>query len=133
VTARKSIFVEGFSHGAQPIPAASRVGNLVMTGGVYGLDRATGQLAGSVQDQARHMFENLERILQASGTSLDRVVKMTFYIKVPDARAAINDQWLKAFPDPASRPARHVLQYEHLAPTMWVQCDAIAVLDDQSH
>ena len=41
---RRSIVIEGFAHGAQPIPAASRVGNIVMTGGVHGIDPATGKL-----------------------------------------------------------------------------------------
>jgi hypothetical protein len=35
---RRSIHIEGFDHGGQPIPAACRVGNIVMTGGVYGFD-----------------------------------------------------------------------------------------------
>ena len=41
---RKSIEVEGFSHGANPIPAASRVGNIVMTGGISGQDPVTGKV-----------------------------------------------------------------------------------------
>jgi enamine deaminase RidA (YjgF/YER057c/UK114 family) len=68
--ARRSIEVEGFSHGAQPIPAASRVGPLVMTGGVYGLDPATGKIPDDVAEQARLMFMNLERILAAAGGTL---------------------------------------------------------------
>jgi hypothetical protein len=39
---RKSIHIEGFSHAA-PIPAACRIGNLVVSGGIHGIDPATGQ------------------------------------------------------------------------------------------
>lgn len=122
--ARRSIEVEGFSHGAQPIPAASRVGPLVMTGGVYGLDPATGKIPDDVAEQARLMFMNLERILVAAGGTLGDIARMTVYVKAPEARPAVNAEWLKAFPDPASRPARHTLQNDGLPANMLVQCDA---------
>lgn len=123
---RRSIEVEGFSHGAQPIPAACRVGPLVMTGGVYGLDPATGKIPDDVGEQARLMFANLERILQAAGARLVDVAKMTVYVRVPEARAAVNAEWLKAFPEVASRPARHTQQNDHLPANMLVQCDVTA-------
>ena len=128
---RRSIVIEGFAHGAQPIPAASRVGNIVMTGGVHGIDPTTGKLADGVEQQAVLMFANLGRILAAAGATFDDVVKMTVWVKVPEARAAVNREWLKAFPDEASRPARHTLQNDHLAANMLLQCDAMAVLDDR--
>jgi 2-iminobutanoate/2-iminopropanoate deaminase len=123
---RRSIEVEGFNHGAQPIPAACRIGPLIMTGGVYGLDPATGRIPDDVGEQARLMFANLGRILDAAGAGLGDVVKMTVYVKVPEARAAVNAEWLAAFPDPASRPARHTQQNDHLPANMLVQCDVTA-------
>jgi enamine deaminase RidA (YjgF/YER057c/UK114 family) len=126
---RRSIEVEGFSHGAQPIPAACRVGNVIMTGGIYGLDAASGKLPDEVADQARLMFANLKRILEAGGSGLCDVVKMTVYVKVPEARAAVNAEWLAAFPDAASRPARHTFQNDHLPANMLVQCDVTAIVD----
>jgi len=128
VSRRKSIEVEGFNHGTLPIPAASRVGNIVVTGGIYGLDPATGKLPDDVGQQGTLMFANLARIIEAAGATLDDIVKMTFWVKVPEARAVINAGWLSAFPDPASRPARHTLQNDHLPANMLVQCDAMAVL-----
>ena len=66
---RRSIEVEGFKQGAQPIPAASRIRNIVMTSGVYGADSAMGKLPDDVDSQATLMFENLARILSASPPS----------------------------------------------------------------
>lgn len=129
-SARRSINVEGFTHGAQPIPAASRVGGLVATGGIYGLDPATGSLPDDVEEQARLMFWQLERVMKAAGAGLEHIARMTIYVKVPEARAAVNTQWLIAFPDPASRPARHTLQNDHLPANMLVQCDALAMVTD---
>ena len=100
-----------------------------MTGGVYGLDPETGKIPDDVEKQAELMFFNLKRIMAAAGASMDRVVKMTVYVKVPEGRPAVNRQWLAAFPDAASRPARHTFQNDHLPANMLVQCDATAVLD----
>ena|ERR1700733_15144962 len=127
MSSRKSIDVDGFNHAGQPIPAACRVGNIVATGGVYGLDSRTGKIPDAVAEQAALMFANLRAILGAAGTSLDEVVKMTVWVKVPAARQALNDQWVLSFPDPASRPARHTVQNDHLPANMLIQCDALAV------
>ena len=129
---RKSIEVAGFNHGSLPIPAASRVDNIVATGGIYGLDVTSGKLPDDLQAQGELMFANLRLILQAAGATLEDVVKMTFWVKVPEARQIINTGWLAAFPDPASRPARHTLQNDHLPANMLVQCDALAVVQGQS-
>ena len=126
MSARRSIVIEGFDHGQQPIPAAAKVGPLVTTGGVYGLDSSTGVLPDDVDEQARLMFGHLERIMAAAGGSLASIARMTVYVKIPEARAAVNREWLRAFPDPADRPARHTLVNETLPSNMLVQCDAIA-------
>lgn len=130
MAARTSIDIEGYHHGGLPIPAASRVGPLVMTGGVSGIDPATGKLPDDVVEQTRLMFQNLGRIMSAAGAGMDRIVRMTVYVKVSEARPAVNDEWLNAFPDAGSRPARHTLVYEHLPANMLVQCDATAYAAD---
>lgn len=127
---RISIDVEGYHHGGLPIPAASKVGPLVMTGGISGIDPDTKALPDDVFDQARLMFFNLERIMIAAGGSMDSVARMTVYVKVPEAREAVNIEWLKAFPDAASRPARHTLVNANLPANMLVQCDATAFVGE---
>lgn len=128
MSSRRSIDVAGYDHG-QPIPAACRVGNIVMTGGVAGLDTSTGKLPDDLHRQAELMFANLERILAAAGASMQEIVKMTVWVKTPEARAALNEQWLRAFPDEASRPARHTLPNDRLPGNMLIQCDAFAVIE----
>ena len=125
---RTSIRVDGFDHGTQPIPVASRKGPLVVTGGIYGLDPDSGKLPDDVAAQARLMFLQLDRVLRAAGATLDDVVRMTVYVKDPAARAHVNEHWLLAFPHASSRPARHTLAYDGLPTNMLVQCDAIAMV-----
>lgn len=127
---RRSVNIEGFNHGALPIPAASRVGPLVMTGGVHGMDPVTGALPDDLRQQTRQMFDNLARIMTAAGGSTDDIARMTVFVKVPDARAAVNEEWLRMFPDPASRPSRHTQVNETLPANMLVQCDATAWVGD---
>jgi enamine deaminase RidA (YjgF/YER057c/UK114 family) len=131
-TQRKSINVDGFHHGGQPIPAACCLGPVVVTGGIYGLCPQTDQVPDDLTRQTELMFANLERVLRAAGVTLQHVVKMTFWVRNAEARAGINSQWLKAFPDPTSRPARHTLQNDHMPLNLLVQCDAMAVAASES-
>jgi 2-iminobutanoate/2-iminopropanoate deaminase len=125
---RKSIDVEGFSHGANPIPAAARVGNVVMTGAISGLDPATGKVPEDPSAQVVQAFVNLEKILKAGGASFGDVVKIGVIVKSLALREEINVQWLKYFPDAHSRPARHTTQYDHFAGVTVIQLDATAVI-----
>lgn len=125
---RRSIEVEGLGHNGIPIPSASRIGRVLATGGVRGVDSETGILPEAAEDQAANMFANLQRIVEAGGGKVSDILKLTVWISGPDVRAAVNGPWLKLFPDPASRPARHILVHE-LPGGMLVQCEALAVLE----
>lgn len=127
MSGRRSIVVDGLGHGANPIPAASRVGPFIATGGVRGVDISSGEMPAEASAQVDLMFSNLETILSAGGAGLNDVLKVNIWLATPDARPAVNEAWVRAFPDPASRPARHILNYA-LGHGMLVQCDALAVL-----
>lgn len=125
---RISIDVAGLGHGDLPIPTASRIGPFIATGGIRGIDPVTHELPIDPQKQADNLFDNLAKILAAAGTSCDQVLKLTVWIREPALRPMVNAGWLKYFPDPASRPARHILVYE-LPGKMLFQCEALAVCD----
>ena len=124
---RKSFDVEGLGH-ANPIPAVSRIGNIVATGGVSGTDTTTGKIPDDVTSQCAHMFANLRTILAAAGAAPEDVIRVTVWIKRPEIRAEVNKEWVVMFPDPHSRPARHTMFYDHFAGAMVVQCEAWAVI-----
>ena len=126
---RTSIEVEGFSHGGIPIPAASRVGNVIMTGGISGQDPATGKVPDDAQAQVTFAFANLAKILAAAGASFEDVVKLSVSVKSFELREAINVEWLKAFPDEHSRPARHVTKYDNFGGATALQLEAYAVVE----
>lgn len=125
---RISIEVEGFGHGATPIPAASRIGNMIASGGIAGLDTATGKFSGDLEAQVAAMFANVRSIVKAGGGTPEDIIKMTIWVRDRAARAIIDPHWTRMFPDPHSRPARHTLVYQ-LPDPMLVQCEFIAVLE----
>ena len=124
---RKSFDVEGLGH-ANPIPAVSRIGNLVATGGVSGTDTRTGKMPEDVSAQCANMFANLRKILTAAGATPEDVIRVTVWIARPEIRAEVNKQWVVIFPDPDSRPARHTMFYDRFTSPMVVQCEAWAVI-----
>lgn len=125
---RKSIVIEGFSHGPNPVPAACLYGNLLMTGGIFGTIQDTGKIPEEPEEQCRLMFENARRILEAAGGDWSNVVKMTFFLHPEASRALVNEHWVKAFPDADSRPARHVIVSHTLPASMRMQCDLTAMV-----
>lgn len=125
---RISIEVEGLGHGATPIPSACRVGNMISSGGIAGIDPVTHQMPDDLAGQAAAMFANVRRIVEAAGGTTDGIMKMTIWVHDRSARAVIDPLWLKMFPDAKSRPARHTLAYQLPAP-MLIQCDFLAVAE----
>jgi 2-iminobutanoate/2-iminopropanoate deaminase len=128
VSTRKSIYVAGFSH-KNPIPNACRIGNLVLSGVILGVDPATGELPGSLEEQCFHMFAHMKATVEAAGGRTDDIIKMTVYLKDRSQRQPVNDEWLKMFPDEKSRPARHA-QQANLEGKSLVQCDFMAVINN---
>lgn len=127
-TRRTSVYVEGLGHAGLPIPDACRVDNVVYSGGVNGADQS-GNLPGEVRDEVCQMFSNLATIAQSSGAHLDDVVRITVFLRErdPQLMSALNGAWTSTFPDPASRPARHVL-IQPIHDALRIQCDFVAVV-----
>jgi 2-iminobutanoate/2-iminopropanoate deaminase len=124
---RQSFDVEGLGH-ANPIPAVSRIGNIVATGGISGMDARSSKMPQVVATQCANMFANLRTILAATGATPEDVIRVTVWIKLPEIRAEVNKHWVEMFPDPHSRPARHTMFYDHFSGDMVVQCEAWAVI-----
>jgi len=126
VVTRRSVNIPGVGHGAQPIPAASVVGGLFMSGGISGRDPATGAMPDDPAAEVAQAFANLRSLVEAAGGSLEQVVKVTVFVPDRAIRAHLNPVWEECFPDPESRPARHTLEVPLTG--MRLQLEAVAVL-----
>jgi 2-iminobutanoate/2-iminopropanoate deaminase len=125
----RSIEVVGVAHGAAPIPMGARVGNTLYSSGIPGIDPSTGRLAVDAASQARFAFDHMRSLLAGGGARPEDVVRMTVYLKDNAAREHVNAEWLKCFPEPHDRPARHTLMYD-LQGGMLLQLEVIAIVDD---
>lgn len=123
---RLSIYADGFSH-KNPIPAACKIDRTIYSGSIQGTDPGTGLYGENIEIQCRLMFEHVRRIIDASGASLDDIIKMTVWMKDRSQRSALNQVWLEFFPDENSRPARHTMQAS-LDGEKLIECDFIAIL-----
>ena len=125
---RRSIYVDGLSHGASSIPTASLVGPLLVSGSISGIDRASGTVPEDAPTQVRNAFDNVRAVVEAAGGTLDDIAKLTFLVPDRSLRAEIDPVWTETFPDPASRPARHASVYDHLPNGLHLQCELIAYI-----
>ena len=125
---RRSINVDGLGHGATAIPTASQVGPLLISGGISGIDRASGTVPDDIGTEVRNLFDNVRAVVEAAGGTLDDIAKLTFLVPHRALRSEIDPVWIETFPDPASRPARHASVYDHIPNGLHLQCELIAYI-----
>src|SRR5258708_3994090 len=89
------------------------------------LEPATGQVVeGDIAAQTARVFENLKAVLEAAGSSLDRVVKTTVYLKDMGEFARMNEVYATFFT--ANPPARATVEAARLPRDVRVEIDCIA-------
>jgi 2-iminobutanoate/2-iminopropanoate deaminase len=84
---------------------AVRAGGLVFVSGTGPHDPATGTiLVTTVQEQTRQCLANISAVLEAAGSSMERIVSATVILIDEEDRPGMNEEWVKWFP--ANPPAR---------------------------
>ena len=74
-----------------PYSQAIEVNGMVYTSGIIPVVPTTGEIPEGSVAQAKQAFENLSNLLEAAGTSMDKVVKTTVFIKEMNDFGAINE------------------------------------------
>jgi 2-iminobutanoate/2-iminopropanoate deaminase len=125
LTVREAISTPHAPAAIGPYSQAIRAGDYLFLSGQIPLDPATGNLVtGSIGDQTRRVFQNLQAVLEAAGASFERVVKTTVYLSDMAEFAAMNEIYATHFPAPA--PARATIQAAALPRGVKVEIDLIA-------
>jgi len=108
-----------------PLSQAIKAGDWVFVSGQLGLDPRTGLLAaGGIKAETQQVCENLKAVLEAAGSSLAKVVKVTIYMTDLGELMAMNEVFSSYFPkDP---PARTTFQAAGLVGGARVEIEAIA-------
>ena len=110
---------------AGPYSQALAAGGFVFVAGQRTQDPATGEIGETIQEQTRQVIKNLEAVLTAAGSSLDRVVRSTVYLSDIKNFAPMNEVYKEMMPQPF--PARTTLGAQ--LRNILVEIDVIALLE----
>ncbi|MGE5926134.1 MAG: RidA family protein [Gemmatimonadota bacterium] len=104
-------------------------GGLVFVAGQLPLDPATGQVVGAADDieaQTRQVLRNVEAILRAAGSGLDRLVSVTVFVTSRAHWSGVNRVYADVLG--AHRPARAIVPVPELRPGCLIEVQAIAAV-----
>ena len=109
-----------------PYSQAIEVNGMIYTSGMIPIDPSTGELVtGSVEAQAEQAISNLEALLAASRSSIEKAVKTVVFISNMDDFGKINEVYAKHFKEPY--PARSCVQVARLPKDVAIEIEAVAV------
>ena len=109
-----------------PYSQAIKANGFVFISGQVALDPATGNLIeGGIEEQTEQVLKNLSAILQASGSSWEKVVKTTVFLKNMSEFAQMNEIYGKTFKN--APPARSTVEVARLPKDVSVEIDVIAL------
>ena len=109
-----------------PYSVAIQTGNLVFTSGQLGLEPDSGNLApGGVEAETRQALTNLQHVLEAAGSGLDRAVKTTVFLKEMADFQKMNAIYAEFFRE--NPPARSTVQVAALPKGGAVEIEVIAI------
>ena len=126
MTTREPISTDGAPAAAGAYSQAMRAGDLVFTAGQLGTEPATGSLAEGIGAQAEQALRNLSAILDAAGSGLDRLVKVTVYLADIGDWPALNEVYTRIVPQPF--PARSAFAVRDLPLGALVEIEAVGVV-----
>jgi 2-iminobutanoate/2-iminopropanoate deaminase len=123
--ARQIVFTSNAARPPASYSQAVKAAGLVFVSGTAPHDPASGQIVGTtIQEQTRQCLTNIAAILDAAGSSLDKIVSVTVVLADEDDFPGMNEEWLRWFP--ANPPARQGAKLPAKIPGLKVSIAAIA-------
>jgi 2-iminobutanoate/2-iminopropanoate deaminase len=123
--ARQIVFT---SKAAKPSPTYSqavKAAGLVFVSGTAPIDPATGQIKGTtIQEQTQQCLANVAAILEAAGSSMEKIASATVILAEEDDFGGMNEEWMRWFP--TNPPARQGAKLPVRIPGLKVSISAIA-------
>lgn len=109
---------------SNPLSPGVRWGDVLFTSGQVGRDPSTGKLATGIVDQTRQTLENLQSVLKAGDSSLEKTLKVTVFLVDINFKDAMNGVYREYFPqDP---PSRTCVEVSALSPGVLIEIEAVA-------
>ena len=123
---KKVVSTEKAPKAIGPYEQAIKVGEFIYASGQISLDPKTGNVVeGGIAAQTRQVMENLKAVLEAAGSSFDRVVKTTVFLKNIGDFAAMNEVYAEYLGK--AKPARSTVAVADLPRGALVEIDLIAL------
>ena len=121
------VYTENAPAAIGPYSQAMISGGLLLTSGQIPVDPKTNAVVeGGIEEQAEQVMKNLAAVLEAAGTSFDRVVKTTCFIQDMNDFAAFNAVYAKYF---VNKPARSCVAVKTLPKNVLCEIEALAVVE----
>ena len=123
---KETVFTEAAPKAIGPYSQAIKVGGFIFTAGQGGMDPKTGEIVtGGIEAETRQVLTNIQKILEAAGSSMDLVVKTTVYLRDMQDFTAMNGVYATFFP--TNPPARTTVQAAALPRGIAVEIDSVAI------
>ena len=123
-----SINPEGLPAHKNPIPAAAVHKGILISSVISGKSVVTGSYSKNKVEQVSLVFKYIKKIVIEAGGTVQDIIKMDLYFSDKSDRSIVNPEWVKMFPDPNKRPARHA-QIAELPKDCCLQVTLTAVIE----
>lgn len=107
-----------------PYSQAVRVGNFIFTSGQISIDPDSGNLVDGIEAATERVMQNLDVVLKAGGSSLQKAVKTTIFLTDMGQFAKVNEVYARFFQPPF--PARSTVQVAALPKGVAVEIEVVA-------
>ena len=122
---RNITFIHATSGPVRPFSPAVRANGFLILSGQIGTDSAGVVVTGGIVPETRQTMENIKRVLEQNGSSMDQVVKCTVFMADMKEWPTMNEVYVTFFNE-ARRPARSALGATGLALNARVEIECLA-------
>jgi 2-iminobutanoate/2-iminopropanoate deaminase len=123
---KKIITTEKAPAAIGPYNQGIAAGGFLFTSGQLPIHPVTGQVPPTIEEQTMQVLDNLKAIIEAAGSSMEKVVKCTVYLQNFSDFAIMNQIYSTYFT--VNQPARATVEVSELAKNALVEIDAVAII-----
>ena len=108
-----------------PYSQAIEINDMIFTSGIIPINPANGTLVdGGIEEQTKQVFDNMKGLLEDAGSSLDKIIKTTVFIKNMEDFSRVNEVYASYFT--GDFPARSCVEVARLPKDVLIEVEAIA-------
>ena len=125
IVAKKIVSTDQAPAAIGPYSQAVEVNGMIYTSGMIPVIPATGEIVEGIEAQAKQALTNVKNLLESQGSSMDRVIKTTVFIKNMNDFGKVNEVYAGFFS--GDFPARSCVEVARLPKDVLIEVEAIAI------